>query len=165
MDKVLYNKYPKFTLINDEMFEITGEVPRKVPRLADRVPLIQDLHVSCGHVGILKLYNMLRGYYYWPGLYDDVSMVVKGCVSCQKLKSKLKVKPLKPTNKFSTPFKCWSIDLLPTLPTTKEGFRHILLMVDVFSKWVEILPLKTKASSEVWDVMFEEVFCRFGLPI
>ena len=63
------------------------------------------------------------------------------------------------------PFKCWSIDLLPTLPTTKNGYRHVLLMVDVFSKWVEVLPLKPKTSSEVWDIMFEEVFCRFGLPV
>lgn len=38
-------------------------------------------------------------------------------------------------------------------------------MVDVFSKWVEVFPMYSKTSKEVWDVMFAEVFCRFGLPV
>lgn len=69
-----------------------------------------------------------------------------------------------PTNKYGRPFMCWAVDYLATLPTTTEGFRHCLVMVDTFSKWVEIIPMRSKASSEVWNRMFE-VFCRFGLPV
>ncbi len=58
--------------------------------------------------------------------------------------------PFKPTNKFGQPFMCWSIDYLPRLPTTEDGFSHMLIAVDVFSKWVELFPMRTKSSVEVW---------------
>lgn len=62
--------------------------------------------------------------------------------------------PLKPTNKFSKPFEAWSIDYMPQLPVTEDGYRHILVCVCVFSKWVELLPMKTKTSTEVWNTLY-----------
>lgn len=41
---------------------------------------------------------------------------------------------------------CWAVDYLATLPTTNEGYKHCLVMVDTFSKWVEIIPMRTKTS-------------------
>jgi len=52
--------------------------------------------------------------------------------------------PLKPTYKYATPFKCWAVDYLPGLPKSEEGYKHILIMVDVFSKWVELFPMFSK---------------------
>ena len=77
----------------------------------------------------------------------------------------MKYLPLQPTNKYCKPFMCWAVDYLATLPTTSDGYKHCLIMIDVFSKWVEIIPMKSKNSSEVWDRMYTQVFCRFGLPV
>jgi len=41
----------------------------------------------------------------------------------------------------------------------------VLVCVDVFSKWVELFPMRTKESREVWDVLYSQVFTRFGLPL
>ena len=41
----------------------------------------------------------------------------------------------------------------------------MLIAVDPFSKWVELWPMKTKHSGEVWDVLFYHLICRFGLPV
>ena len=76
----------------------------------------------------------------------------------------MKFAPLKPTFKHKKPFSCWSIDYLPKLPVTIDGYKHCLILVDVFSKWIELYPMKTKSSTEVWDVMFNNVFSRYGLP-
>lgn len=73
--------------------------------------------------------------------------------------------PLQPTHKFELPFRCWALDLLPTLPMTKDGFRHLLIMIDPFSKWVEIVPLKSKAASEVADAIRLHIISRFGVPL
>lgn len=54
---------------------------------------------------------------------------------------------------------------MPKLPTTSDGYSHILICVDPFSKWTELFAMKTKSSEEVWQVLFEQVFCRFGLPL
>ena len=40
----------------------------------------------------------------------------------------------------------------------------MLIAVDVFSKWVELFPMRTKNSSEVWQVLYDGIFCRFRLP-
>lgn len=53
---------------------------------------------------------------------------------------------------------------MPKLPITPDGYRHILLVVDVFSKWVELIPMKTKNSTEVWQALYDYIFVRFGLP-
>ena len=47
---------------------------------------------------------------------------------------------------------------------TERGNKHALIVVDVFSKWVELFPMKTKTSQEVWTVLYEQVFARFGMP-
>ena len=58
----------------------------------------------------------------------------------------------------------WSIDLLPTLPISPEGYRHCLIMVDAFSKWIELVPLRSKSSQEVANALYNHIFSRFGLP-
>lgn len=57
------------------------------------------------------------------------------------------------------------MDYIPNLTMTQEGYKHILIAVDVFSKWVELYPMSSKRSSEVWKTLYEQLFTRFGLPI
>ena len=54
---------------------------------------------------------------------------------------------------------------MPVLPTTGDGFKHILVCVCCFSKWVELFPMKTKSSVEVWNVLYGKIFARFGVPV
>lgn len=37
-------------------------------------------------------------------------------------------------------------------------------MVDVFSKWVELIPMRTKSSQEVAQVIQLHLIARFGIP-
>ncbi len=53
---------------------------------------------------------------------------------------------LRPTDKPHAPFEGWSLDLITNLEPEVEGFKHCLVAVDCFSKWVEIVPLKNKQS-------------------
>lgn len=64
-------------------------------------------------MGVMKLYHMVRGLFYWPNLINDCIKLIETCVDCKKLKLRPKVLPLKPTFKFDKPFQCWSIDYLP----------------------------------------------------
>lgn len=45
-----------------------------------------------------------------------------------------------------------------------EGYKHCLVAVDCFSKWVEIVPLKTRGSDEIADWLYRELIPRFGKP-
>lgn len=72
--------------------------------------------------------------------------------------------PLLPTPKFAAPFQAWAVDYLPTLPETADGYKHILILVDPFSKWTELIPMKTKSSIEVAEAIKLHIISRFGVP-
>jgi hypothetical protein len=49
------------------------------------------------------------------------------------------------------------------LPTAPGGFTHILVVVDKFTKWVEVKPIK-KISSDRAVEFISEILHRFGFP-
>ena len=99
-----------------------------------------------GYIGRAKLYDLAVGLYEWMYLAEDCTNVVRGCIGCQSEKAKLQALPLKPTDKGTRPFEVWAIDYITNLPCTEEGYRYLLLSVDVFSKWVEFIPMKSKST-------------------
>ena len=48
------------------------------------------------------------------------------------------------------------MDILSGLPTTKDKYKLILVLVDSYSKWVELFPLRTQEATEVDSVLFTE---------
>ena len=70
----------------------------------DRMETLRDWHEQVGHVGIGRLYELIRDKFTWQYLYEDCKNVVKTCVACQKLKAKPRSTPLKPTMKGEQPF-------------------------------------------------------------
>ena len=56
------------------------------------------------------------------------------------------------------------MDYLPRLSESAEGYKHLLVVVDTFSKWIELVPMRSKSSTEVAEVMKDQIFTRYGLP-
>ena len=53
---------------------------------------------------------------------------------------------------------------LPLLPETTHGYKHLLICVDTFSKWVELIPMRSKTSAEVAQALRLNIFARLGIP-
>ena len=66
-----------------------------------------------------------------------------------------------PIDKGLCPFLVWALDYITNLPITVEGYRYLLIMVDMFSKWVELIPMWSKESSEVAEAVWTHVIARF----
>ncbi|XP_033231517.1 uncharacterized protein LOC117182530 [Belonocnema kinseyi] len=47
-------------------------------------------------------------------------------------------------------------------PRTSQGHRFILVVTNIFTRWVEAFPLRTSEAPRVVRLMEEEVFSRFG---
>ena len=58
-----------------------------------------------------------------------------------------------------------SIDILGPLPRTPRGNRYILVAMDHFSKWVEILPIADQTSETCAEKILNEVIARYGCPL
>ena len=133
-----------------------------------RFDCLQSYHDSIaggGHQGSERTYHALRNKYYWPNMYRDVYAHVQSCIACQKAKrhfhgQKAPLHPLPITDIFST----WHMDILGPIKQTPQNEKYILVVVDSFSKWCEAFPLKTQEASEIADILFREIFTRYGAP-
>ena len=56
------------------------------------------------------------------------------------------------------------MDLIPNLPETLSGNRHILVIVDYFTKWVEAFPLQKMDAGTIVSVFVSGFVSRFGAP-
>jgi hypothetical protein len=56
-----------------------------------------------------------------------------------------------------------SLDLMGPL-FSDNGFKYILVITDVFSKWAEFVPLENKESETVAKAFFETWVCRYAMP-
>ena len=62
------------------------------------------------------------------------------------------------------PFKKVAIDLIgPIHPTSEEGHRYILTLVDYATRYPEAIPLKTVSSETVAEVLVN-MYSRLGVP-
>jgi hypothetical protein len=57
----------------------------------------------------------------------------------------------------------WSCDLTGELPQTSRGNVYITIMIEHFSKWVELVALLDKSSHNTNQAFLEQVLNRFGV--
>lgn len=110
-----------------------------------------------GHQGIVKCRARARESVWWPGLSREIQDLVTNCKRCAKENQPAK-EPLITTPLPDRPWKMIATDLFEL-----EG-RDYLLVVDYFSRFVEVgLMKKSKTSSEVIRVL-KALFARHGVP-
>ena len=62
------------------------------------------------------------------------------------------------------PFQKLSWDITGPLPVTSAGYKYILVITDLFSKWVEAFPLRSTDSQTLANIFVDEIVCRYGVP-
>ena len=124
-----------------------------IPR--SRAEMLRRLHTA--HQGIQRSLAHARAVMYWPGLTEDVRMMVESCPSCQEKLPDNQKEPLLPHAVPHTPWAKVAADNFEF-----QG-RSFLLIVDYFSKYPEVLKLSDKMSGAV-IAKFKGVFARHGIP-
>eukprot|EP00794_Sanderia_malayensis_P006406 gene6406-biopygen4734 len=56
------------------------------------------------------------------------------------------------------------MDYMGPLPETSRGNRHLLVIMDHFTKWCEVFPTKDQKARTVASILVSKVFSRFGPP-
>lgn len=105
--------------------------------------LINLIHLKYGHAGGRKVYLILREVCVFPRMEKDIVNFLKRCDLCQKAKhdNKKAVGLLQPViaRKIG---ELVAIDLIGELPIGRFGNKYILSIIDVFSKFVQLFPLR-----------------------
>jgi hypothetical protein len=58
----------------------------------------------------------------------------------------------------------WSLDFAGPLTITPRGAKYVLVMVEQFSKWIELVALPQNSSELAAMAFFDRVLARFGVP-
>ncbi|XP_015163276.1 uncharacterized protein [Solanum tuberosum] len=100
---------------------------------------------TCGaHQSGPKLhFRIKRMGYYWPTMVMDFLEHAKMCQACQFHANYIHKSPeaLYPTVASWT-FDAWGLDVVGPLPKSSKGQMYILVAIDSFSRWAEVVPLK-----------------------
>jgi hypothetical protein len=129
-----------------------------------RLPVLTAVHDKLSHRGIPACYNTLKVNYFWNNMYADLTNYVRSCVKCNEHKpcAKDNRPPLQPLPVATAPFQSYAIDLAVKMNETPNGNKHIVAIVDTFTKYVQFIPTKNIEASTVAQVLYENVICRFG---
>lgn len=169
------DKYPLYQIKEGELFyhakpkllDNVNEWKVVIPK-DGRTAVLFESHDSelSGHCGIYKTLDKLQRKYYWPGMKTDVARYIGKCAICQSVK----VENRKPAGKMlntSVVIRPWqqiSIDFVGPLPRSKSGNCWLFVVLDCFSKFVKLFPLKKALASKVVQIIEDEIFLCYGVP-
>jgi hypothetical protein len=136
-----------------------------------RHTFLQDYHdaPTSGHPGVWKTYQALRRDYWWPNLHKDIEDYVKGCATCQAVKTitHCNIPPIAPIGpgEDTTPFATITVDFITKLPESR-GCDTILTITDHDStKAVILIPCREDMGSEEVARLFRDhTFPYTGIP-
>ncbi len=123
-------------------------------------------HPTAAHLGRRKTLFRLSSRFTWPHMRRDVIAYVRSCTMCQQYKpSNLPTGGLMQPIVVHEPWNTVGIDITGPLPKTRQGNLYILVIIDYFTKWVELFPLPNTKAKTIAQLFLDDVICRFGFPV
>jgi transposase InsO family protein len=166
----LAGRAKSFVLLGDEK-ELYHRSPlgilQRCISIAQGQELLQEIHSgACGYHAAPRALvgNAFRQGFYWPTTVADATRIVRSCQGCQFYvrQTHLPAQDLQ-TIPITWSFAVWGLDLVGPLQKAPGGFKHLLVTIDKFSKWIEVRPL-TSIRSEQVVAFFTNIIHRFGVP-
>ena len=134
-----------------------------------RRQIIEEHHdaIIFGHGGIDKTAESVKRNYYWPGMDSTIADFIRTCDACQRNKPRNR-RPAGLLQPIPLPEKRWeqvTMDLITSLPRTKDGYDAIFVVVDRLTKMVHFIPTTTRVTApQLARLFFDNVFKYHGLP-
>ena len=110
-----------------------------------------------GHQGINKCRERAKISVWWPGLSAQIKVMVEDCTTCSKHRQQ-HPEPLMPTPLPERPWQLIATDLFILEKVT------YLLVVDYYSRYVEVVALPKSTSSLKIIQALKTIFARHGIP-
>jgi len=106
----------------------------------------------------------IRQRFYWPEYSSDVTLWLSSCAQCQhRRNSQPSRAPLQPY-RVGAPFQRVCCDWIGPLKEAASGARYMITLVDQFTKWPEVIPVRDVTAKTVASALLYNVFVRFGIP-
>lgn len=123
-------------------------------------------HDEIGHFGVEKTLDRIKKSYWFPKMSKFVKKYVESCIQCAytKHQSSNHEGLLHPIPKGNVPFETIHADHLGPFTKSKRGNCYLLVIIDAFTKFVFVKPVRnTKTTSAI--KVFDEIFYTFSTPV
>jgi hypothetical protein len=122
-------------------------------------------HPTAGHGGQQRTLFRLSSRVHWDSMRKDVYNYILACSECQKFKyNNAPTSSPMQQHIVNEPWHTMGIDIMGPFPVTARQKRFLLVVVDYFTRWVELFPLRSTTSNDVANILTNEIFSRYGLP-
>lgn len=140
---------------------------RYYPPKSERLALIESVH-KIAHLGYEKTLSTLRDKYFWPKMAAEVKDYCKNCVTC-KMSKGINVNPIPKMGSQKKycdyPFQFITLDYVGPFPASGKGrFTCLLVVTDVFSKFIMVQPFRQATGSSLVEFLEQAIFLLFGVP-
>ena len=137
-----------------------------IPR-AYQSSLLQGVHTSPigSHQGFRRTWEFLRRRFFWFEMGKQLKNFVRSCVDCQKKKN-MNVTPRWPLTVFGVGFRNErvTLDMCGPMKFVKVPYTYLLVICDVFTKYVVAVPLRGSTAVEIAQAFLDRWANVFGFP-
>ncbi|XP_052776750.1 protein NYNRIN-like [Mya arenaria] len=145
-----------------------GQMLQLIAPHSIRAEVVKQAHdvLTAGHMGMKRTKHRILQSYYWFCLKSDVSLHVKGCDICESDK-----KPPNPPRAplghigVGAPMDVLALDYAGPFPVTERKNRYVLVVTDLFSKYVEVVAVPNQTAETCASVLLNTVVSRWGVPL
>lgn len=119
---------------------------------------------SGAHFGVGKGLRKLMQHYWWPGMSEEFKAWVGGCRQCQIYKhyrGRTAVPKDTPRVLPTRPWESVYVDAVGPLGLGEGGYRYVLVAIDHFSRWVELMPAR-RLTTESYVGWLQQLIGRYG---
>jgi hypothetical protein len=110
------------------------------------------------------LLKLVRNNEKWPYMREHIKCFIQKCPLCQKISAiKTPINTLPFTNAAYKPMFLLGMDTIGPLTKESDDLEHILVIIDQFTRYVELFPIKDTSAQAVVQPLIEHI-SRYGTP-
>jgi hypothetical protein len=131
-------------------------------------PMVLEYYHSSpmnAHLGMTKTLSWISKVFFWPGMRSDICSFVRQCVDCQRTKPARDAQVGLHSSEVATrPMERIFVDFVGPIVRSRKSNVAMLVILDGFSKFMNIYPVRRISSDVVKTCLAENFFPSYGVP-
>ena len=126
--------------------------------------VITNGHLAVGHISIGKTLKHISNSYVWPGMRKHIREFINKCSVCKAFSSRPVRVQMGEMPIPTGPWDVVALDFIGPYPQTVDGYKYLLVILDHYSSWPEVIPAKDQSARTIIDSFSKEILSRYGKP-